>query len=347
MVIGSLPRPRWVQEVISDRTHRRISQRDADRLLDDAVLSAIRLQERAGLDYISDGEWRRENYARVFADKVGGFKRQRVEKGRLILLAFVVDKLERIGPIASADAEFLRSRTDRKTLVTLPGPCTIGDLMWHPEYSAQVYPTHQEFVKACVPILRDEVVALSRLGVDAIQLDEPLLPRLVSPEGYYMKSRAEVEAAVELSVETINQVADGINDVFLSVHLCHGYNSGRTSAIDTEGLMATAVKRYRVDRIAMEFNSPGANRLQSLRDFPKGPILGLGVINPKGDESESSEIVVQRAERALDFVEKERIVLNPDCGFSTSVGSPRNLDDAYTKLKTMCHAAQVLREQYS
>ena len=129
MVVGSLPRPRWVQDVIKDRMRGCISEHDADTLLNDAILSAIRMQERAGLDYISDGEWRRENYARVFADNVGGFRRQKVQRGSLTLHAFVVDKLQPRGPIVSTAAEFLRRHTDRKIVVAMPSPCTIGDLM--------------------------------------------------------------------------------------------------------------------------------------------------------------------------------------------------------------------------
>ena len=107
MVVGSLPRPRWVVDIIRERTQGALSPGAADRLLDTAVMSAIRLQERAGLDYISDGEWRRENYVRVFADKVGGFRRERVQRGPLTQLAFVEKALERRGPIVTDEAEFL------------------------------------------------------------------------------------------------------------------------------------------------------------------------------------------------------------------------------------------------
>ena len=93
-VVGSLPRPRWVQDVIEDRLSESITDNKADLLLDDAVPMAIRLQERAGIDYVSDGEWRRENYARVFADSVSGFERRQVQRGRLTLQAFVVAKLD-------------------------------------------------------------------------------------------------------------------------------------------------------------------------------------------------------------------------------------------------------------
>ena len=346
MVVGSLPRPLWVQDVIADRLSGRLSDEEADSLLDDAVPMAVRLQEQAGLDYVSDGEWRREHYARVFADSVGGFERREVRRGPLTLQAFVVERMDPRGPIARREAEFLRSHTDRKAIVALPTPCTIGDLMWHPELSKGAYPTKEAFVRACVPIIRDEIIALAELGVDAIQLDEPLLARLADPDTYGYDDVADLEAAVELSVETVNEATAGLDDVFITVHLCHAHGDEYRVTSGTEKLMTSAVQRMEVDRFAMEFNSPAAQGLQSLKEFPDDKLLGLGVIEPKKPEVESPETVVQRAEKALEFVDKERLTLNPDCGFATSVHRPGNLDDAYFKLASMCRGAEMLRETY-
>ena len=345
MVIGSLPRPRWVQDVIQDRLQGRINIQEADRILDSAVLSAIRLQERAGLDYISDGEWRRENYVRVFADKVEGFTRRRVQRGRLTLLAYVSDKIESRGTIVCSEAKFLRQNTDHKIVVALPSPCTIGDLMWHPDHSKSAYPTRKSFVKACVPIIHDELKSLYELGVDAVQLDEPLLPRLANPQVYGFEGVSELEEAVELSVETINQVADGL-DGFLSVHLCHGYGGDNVITNGTSGLIMNAASRYQVDRLAMEFNSPSAKRLQSLKEFPEDKLLGLGVMQPKADEIDVPDTVVDRVKVAMQFVDKKRLIVNPDCGFATTATTAGDLDRAYLKLLSMCIGAQKLRNEY-
>lgn len=347
MVVGSLPRPRWVRDIIDDRVHQRISEQEADRLLDDAVLSAIRLQERAGLDYISDGEWRRENYTRVFADRVHGFRRQPAQRGCLTLHAFVIDKLERRGPIVSTDAEYLRRHTDRKIIVTLPAPCTIGDLMWHPEHSASAYPTRASFVWDCTSILRDEVISLFRLGVDAVQLDDPLLPRLSDPWTYGLQPRtADLEAAADLSVQTINHVLEGLDTESVSVHLCHAHGEPYRMPPGSGELITRSVQRMRVQRFAMEFNSPAAQKMQSLKDFPEDKCLGLGVIDPADSRVETPELVVMRAENAMRFIDMERLTLNPDCGFATTAGNSRSLDSAYLKLSAMCRGAQLLRDAY-
>ena len=344
MVIGSLPRPGWVVDLIGERTRGRITDAEAESQLDDAVLSAIRMQEWAGLDYISDGEWRRENYARVFADRVGGFRREQAQRGQLTLQAFVIDEIERRGPIACGEAQFLRRHTDRKTLVALPSPSTVADLMWHPEHSAAAYPTRAGFARACASVLRDEVIALAALGVDAIQLDEPLLHRVAAPQVYALDDETP-EETVDLAVETVNMVTEGLEEVFITVHLCHAHGvepvADRTSA-----LMGRAVRQMRADRFAMEFNSPAAQALQSLAGFPDDKLLGLGVIWPGGDEIETPELVVERAQRALEYIDKERLVLNPDCGFGTTAGPETQPDRAYRKLTAMCRGAALLRAMY-
>lgn len=345
-VIGSLPRPRWVWEIVEDRVHGRIESDAFERRLDDAVREAIQLQERAGLDVISDGEWRRENYARVFADSIGGFQRGQFQRGALTLEAVVVERLDVRGPIVCAAADFLRRNTDRKVMVALPSPCTISDLMWHPELSTPVYPSREAFVEACIPILRDEIRALDRVGVDVVQLDEPLLPRLASPSTYYPEGEKALPAAVELSVRSINAVADGLDGIDLTVHLCHAYGGEYHATPGAAELLQSAVERFQVNRLAMEFNSTVAQSLQCLDAFPADKLLGLGVIDPKNSDVETPELIVERAERALHSVDKERLVLNPDCGFATTARRSGDLDTAYRKLAALCSAAKTLRKRY-
>ena len=348
MVVGSLPRPQWVQDLITQRIRGEVGEDGAESLLDDAIPLAVRMQEQAGLDYVSDGEWRRENYARVFADKVSGFERREVERGPLTLQAIVVDKMKRRGDIVCRDAEFLRGLTDRKTIVALPSPSTIADLTWHPQHSAGAYPTREHCARAAVPILRDEVIGLGRRGVDAIQIDEPLLSRLKDPHLYGLQANREaLETATTLAVDTVNDIFDGLDDLYLTVHLCHGYGDDSGIAPETDHIMMDAANRMRADRLAMEFNSSAAAKLQSLRDFPSDKVLGLGVINPAvGSKAEKLEQVIERVELALEFVEPERLTLNPDCGFATTANGADSFDLAYEKLTTMCSAAASLRKRY-
>lgn len=350
MVVGSLPRPQWVLDLIEDRTQGRINEKEADKLLDPAVLSAIRMQERAGLDYISDGEWRRENYVRIFADRVGGFRRKVTgtdpPRGQKYSAA-VVSRLEPHHPIACEEADFLRRNTDHKIIVALPAPYTIGRRMWDQEVSIGAYPAREAFMKDCVPIIRQEVIELSKLGVDAIQLDDPWLSRLVDPRYLQQEGIEDIQKELEISVETINQVTEGLEDVFISVHLCHAHGYRRHSTEGAYDPIMCALQRMNVNRFAMEFATPVAGGVRALKDFPSDKILGLGVIDHTNQKVETPQQVVERVERAMEFVPKERIVLNPDCGFAPSAINPMDFDEAYMKLSTMCLGAQQLRIKYA
>ena len=139
-VVGSLPRPQWVRDLIDDRKAGLISPAVFEKFLDDAVPSAIRMQERAGLDYISDGEWRRESYVKVFTQAVDGFTDDLLPSSGAapftqLRYPAVTSELFATRPIAADEAEFLKRSTDSKITVAVPSPYTIGRRMWSPDDS--------------------------------------------------------------------------------------------------------------------------------------------------------------------------------------------------------------------
>ncbi|MBI4304992.1 MAG: cobalamin-independent methionine synthase II family protein [Chloroflexi bacterium] len=346
-VVGSLPRPRWVRDVIENRRDGRLSAQEADRLLDSAIPSAVRMQERAGLTYVSDGEWRRESYIKVICEHVDGFKMEAVPSvSRVVMEPAVVSKLRQRGPLAVDAARFLVKATTRKTIVALPSPYILGWRMWHAELSRSAYPTRKEFMDACVPILRAEMRALAGAGVDHIQIDEPWLLMLVDPDHRRRIGATDVEKEIALCVEMVNAVAGAAGDVPTSMHLCHAhFNRQRFSEGGYEPIIE-ALGEINVTRFAMEFAAPQSHGVDVLARFPKGKILGLGVIDHCDSKVEDPETVVSRVEAALKYLPAERITLNPDCGFSPSTQNPMNFDEAYLKLTAMCRAAESLREKY-
>ena len=349
-VVGSLPRPQWVRDLIDDRITGAISERESARILDDAVPLAIGLQERAGLDYVSDGEWRRESYVKVFADAVDGFEPNIIQGGssRFSKLNYpgVVSKLSPRKPIAADEASFLRDHTSAKTIVAVPSPYTIGRRMWSSEHSTGAYATAEEFMDACIPIVRDELRRLADLGVDAIQLDDPWLALNVDPDYRKREGVTDVEREVELSVKCVNGATEGIDDVFLSVHLCHAHYNREHSTKGPYDLVIEGLGMMNVDRFALELATPDAGGLDALRKFSDEKVLGLGVVDHTDPHVETPQEVVERVERAMELVPKERITLNPDCGFAPSSVNPMDMDEAYLKLKAMCDGAKLLREKY-
>ena len=350
-VVGSLPRPQWIRELIEARKAAQVSQQEADQLLDDAIPLAIRMQERAGVDFVSDGEWRRESYVKVFADAVRGFEPDLIPGGgsRFSNVAYpaAVSRIVRQRSIASDEAAFLRERAGARTIVAIPSPYTIGRRMWSAEHSTAAYSTREEFMEACIPIIRDEIKELTRLGVDAIQLDDPWLALLVDPNYRQREGITDVEYEIALCARCVNEVTEGLEGAFLSLHLCHAHSNRRHSTWGPYDLIIEALGRMsNVHRFAMEFATPDAGGIGVLKEFPEDKVLGLGVIDHTDRHVETPQQVVDRVERAMEFVPKERITLNPDCGFAPSSANPMDLDEAYLKLRAMCQGADILRSRY-
>ena len=350
LVVGSLPRPQWIRDLIEDKKAGRVSEHQAKNLLDTVIPGVIKMQERAGLDFVSDGEWRRESYIKVFSEAVEGFRHDISEGGssgtRSITYPAVVSKLKPLRPIAVPEVSFLKDNTTAKIIVAIPSPYTISRRMWVENHSAASYPTQEAFMEACIPIIHQEIQELARMGVDAIQLDDPWLSLLVDPN-YRERARiTNVDHEIEQSIRGVNGAIEGIDSVHLSVHLCHAHFNRQHGTSGPYDLIMDALGEMNVDRFAMEFATPDAGGINVLRNFPSNKTLGLGVIDHTDVRIETPEDVLKRVEKAIEFLPLERITINPDCGFSPSSANPMDLDEAYLKLQAMCCGARLLREKY-
>ena len=345
-VVGSLPRPRWVLDVIDDRKAGRLSADAADALFDAAIPSAVRLQERAGLTYVSDGEWRRESYIKVFSEHVDGFAtvpRQAIVAGA-VPDPGVVSELRAREPITAGAASFLLGLTSHRTIVTIPSPFILGWRLWDPVASVGAYASRDDFMDACVPILRAELQALRDLGVDHVQIDEPWLLMLGDPAHRERYGADDYEREIERCVTVVNAVLEGLTGLPTSLHLCHGHFKRQRATSGGYDPIIQALGRFHVDRLAMEFAAVESQGVSVLADFPEDKILGLGVIDHCDPRIETPEDVVARAEAALRYVPPERLTLNPDCGFAPGSQNPVDLDEAYLKLVALCRGAELLRD---
>ena len=344
-VIGSLPRPEWIREVILDRKEGRISEEEVDSLLDGAIESAVLLQERAGLDEITDGEWRRESYVKIFAERVRGFQSDLNPADGVLSYPAVVAPIEYYRPLAAEEVRYTRKLTQRRVKATLPAPYIVGRRMWHPDHSKAAYPSPEKLMADCVPILRQEIEAIRDLGADTVQLDEPWLSTMVDPNFRERENVTDVQYEMDLCVDLINQTVDGIEGIATGMHLCHAHFDHKHATKGGYELIMPALQNVRVDTISMEYATPDAGGLESLSQFPENRRLGLGCIDHCDTHVETAEEVVARVEGAMRHVDAERITLHPDCGFSPSVQNPMDLDEAYLKLKSMCEAAEILRQR--
>ena len=223
-VIGSLPRPKWVIDLLIQHQAGALSDEDLDAALDKAIAYTIGLQESAGLDIISDGEWRRIGYFEVFAQMVDGFQQAEYQTGALapdqlpdtglappqqwtlkeFRQALVVEPMTYSRPIAALGAAYLRSNTTRRAKVALPSPHMIGGRLWHPQFSSDAYPTRRDFIEAVIPILRAEVIALRDVDVDVVQFDDPWLCFFVDPE--HRARFDDPDAEIARAIDDLNRV---------------------------------------------------------------------------------------------------------------------------------------------
>ena len=200
-VVGSLPRPLSVQDLLPSFSGVDSAEAAQSSRMDDAVKYVIGMQETAGLDLVSDGEWRRHAYTHIIADITGSFEQNSLPGSWGMS---VVEPLEvrRPGLIAE-EAKFLVEATDKFTKVCIPSPYLLGVRLWHPEASSKAYKTRDEFIEALVPILRDEMIAVRDTGVTVIQIDEPHLCVLVDPK--VRSTFEDPQYEMDFAADKINQ----------------------------------------------------------------------------------------------------------------------------------------------
>lgn len=343
-VIGSMPRPQYVKDLLAARTQCQDQpNKEIEQRTDDAVRFVIGLQEQAGIDIVSDGEWRRDTYVDVIGEILNGFNW--IERETFGYHQVVTEKISMKRPSVAADeARFLRENTDRHIKVALPSPYLIGQRMWEPEHSSGAYPTREAFCEALVPVLREELLAIRSVGVDMIQLDEPHLCVLVDPE--VRAKFADPEAEMRHAVDWINEIVDGVEGVTLAVHLCRR-NWGRSGwgAVGGYEAILKHVKRLKVEQLMMEFSIPVAGDVAVLTEFAEDICIGLGCVDVRFPEIDQPEQIVERVDKALQYVAAERLTLTPDCGFSPGKDHGIPLDESFQKLSSLSAAAKVLRER--
>jgi 5-methyltetrahydropteroyltriglutamate--homocysteine methyltransferase len=332
-LVGSYPQPGWL--IDRDALRARVPARvradelwrvDAERLReaqDDAVLLAIRDQERAGLDVITDGEARRESYSNRFATALGGidvdhFGTVLNRTGQPLPVPRVVGPIERRAPVLIDDLAFLRAHTERAVKMTIPGPFTMAQQAQDDHYGSE-----EELAFAYADVVRAEVADLFRAGADVVQLDEP-----------WMEARPE--QARRYGLATLERALDGIEGT-TALHICFGYPGfvpGRPPAYH----FLTELAASPVDQISIE-------TAQSQLDLAVLEALGdktivLGVIALDTEEVESADTVAQRIRRALGHVAPDRLLVAPDCGM-------KYLDRAAAsaKLEAMVAGARRVRDE--
>ncbi len=361
-VIGSLPRPQAVRDLVAARDRRtgdgagdQAGPADAE-ALDSMVAFAIGVQEQAGLDVVSDGEWRRGHYIGEFLSRVGGFEKVRPyeHQGERKLTDVVVRRMQAGEPVFARDAAFLASHTRRVTKFALPSPFLIAVRYWHQDFSREAYPTLEHFLAHLAELLAREAQAVAAAGIDIVQLDDPALAyfcdrRLTAGESIHderLRREWNIDRQFPQALAAIGRVVDGLA-AEVHLHCCHSVYKRQS---DVRGDYRPILSRFAgapIDRLNLEFAYEGTGDVSDLDLLPEGIDLGMGVVDVRTEQPQSIEAIERLAAAGIARIGAARMALNPDCGFAPGAGEPPTLDEAYEKLKRLVAAAKRLRERFA
>lgn len=380
--MGSFPR---TNEILAGRRKvkaGRLSPEELDSIVDEETKKVVRLQERCGMDIICNGELSRDNYVSFVANRLNNLIMLSMSE----MIDYIEDKkafeqildtldvpsatiknaicdglIEREKPIVAHEMRQLKSLTGNPIKATLPGPYLMTRSMWLYPLSGKYYKSKEDLGEDVIRVLKAEIDELEELGVEILQFDEPVLTEVVFTEG---KTRSFMCAALsekkdpteelEFATHLLKSIMDYVRprNIIGGMHVCRG-NWSKDESVLLSGPYTPLVKLFETvapEILFLEFSTPRAGELISLLQSEKiceNSAIGIGVVNPRTDSIESWERIVSRVEQAMKLIPKEKILLNPDCGFATFANRPvSTLEVIEAKLKQLKKAQQYLKEKY-
>jgi 5-methyltetrahydropteroyltriglutamate--homocysteine methyltransferase len=332
-LVGSYAQPEWLinRSLLAGRFPPRVRAKELWRIApeflgqaqDDATLLAIRAQERAGLDILTDGEIRRESYSNHFATALDGIDIDQPgtaldRSGHPNPVPRITGPIRRPRPIEVDDVRFLRANTDRTIKMTVPGPFTMSQ-----QVQNDYYPDAEAAAMDYAAVVNAEIRDLFAAGADIVQIDEP-----------YMQARPDAARAYGLAA--LVAALDGVTGT-TAVHICFGYAAIIHERPEGYSFLPE-LAGCPVDQISIETAQSGLD-LGVLSDLTDKTII-LGVIDLSTPEVEPAELVAERTRRAFDRIPPERLVIGTDCGMKYL---PR--ESAEGKMRAMAGAARLLRDE--
>ncbi len=334
-LVGSYPQPEWLIDRAKlagrfpPRTRAKELWRIPEPYLDeaqrDATLLAIRAQEEAGLDIITDGEIRSESYSNRFATALSGIDIDNPgvgldRSGHPNPVPRIVGTIKRMRPVEVEDMKFLRANTKRMVKITVPGPFTMSQ-----QAQNDFYKTDAEAAMDYAAAVNEEIRDLFSAGADIVQIDEP-----------YMQARPE--KAREFGLAALNRALEGVSGN-TAVHICFGYAAVIHARPEGYSFLPEfancSCKQVSIETAQSHLDCSVLTKL-------KGKKVMVGCIDLSDMAIETPQTVVARIKRALPFIDKENVILAPDCGMKYL---PRDVADG--KMRAMVEGAKLLRAEYA
>ena len=377
-VVGSMPRPINIARALRDKQKGRITDNEFNTIADNAVIDSIKLQENNGVDIVSDGEQRRDNFYSFITECIDGIRLMTLAQmldyvedkaafeqllNALDVPAFalknpVVDgKLKRTSPLVLNDFLFLKKHTTKPIKVTLPGPYLLTRSMWVKKLSYDFYPDKESLGDDVVDMLQQELHDLQIAGCDFVQFDEPVLTEVAftGPHETHsfmcaaLSEKSSPEEELNFAVELINRVVEGIDgQMKTALHVCRGNWSQQEDVLlrGSYDLLIPYFSKMNVKQFVLEYATERAGSIEVLSELPDDKEIGLGVVDPRTVEVESVDFILDKVRLLLKHRKPEQVYLNPDCGFGTFADRPVNTTDiAAQKLQVIHKAAEILRTE--
>jgi 5-methyltetrahydropteroyltriglutamate--homocysteine methyltransferase len=321
-VVGSYSMPGWLERLKTEYFARRISRHDLDEVHDTAVKAAIKDQEIAGIDIITDGELRRDNMVDYFVERFPGVQIDRSSKKFYYDFydCSVQGKLPMSALGLTGDFRFLRAHTERETKFCVTGPHYLAKRIRN-----EHYPSEETFAADIARVMNLELKELVKAGARYIQIDEPSYSGFPEDLGW--------------AVKALNILVEGV-DAKIILHICYGNRYGKPSWDGSYRYLFPQILDAKVHQLTLEFARRGGEDLDLFREFKTPFDLGVGVIDVKTQAVETPDLVAERIRKAIEILPAERLFVLPDCG---CFHLPQDI--AFAKLSAMVEGTRLVRKE--
>ncbi|HKV55283.1 MAG TPA: cobalamin-independent methionine synthase II family protein [Candidatus Binataceae bacterium] len=351
--IGSMLRPAALRDARHALRRGEISTAAFKQIEDRAVDDALAMQQRAGIDVVSDGEQRRASFLGSLLEATEGLTRDLSitkpwhendeQVSELSLGLAVTGKLRRLRSLVSEEYAYARARSPLPVKVTLPSPMMLL-MFWSAELARDAYRDIFEVFADGAEVIRAEIAELARLGCEYIQIDAPELAILIDPkaqEVVFERNGIDPARVLGEGVELLNSLADAPGVAF-GLHLCRGNNDGRwLSKGGYESISKEVFRRAnRFSAFLLEYDDPRSGGFEPLADIPRDKVVVLGLVSTKHPELESPDLLNRRIDEAARYFPREQMALSPQCGFASGIkGNPIDLAAQERKLRLVAEVA--------
>jgi 5-methyltetrahydropteroyltriglutamate--homocysteine methyltransferase len=353
--IGSLLRPAKLRHAFKSHAEKAISEAELRAIQDEAIRDVVKLQERCGLEVVTDGEFRRISYWARFVSLTDGLVvREAAFKFRDdhghesdFTAPHVVGRVKRGGDITVDELRFVLGITRATAKVTVPAPSTMH--FWRGRHYADpgVYADARQFVADLGKVYQEEIAAVAAAGGRYVQLDEVALAMLCDPAARerVRADGSDPEALVDLYVDAINEAVKCLPaGMVVGVHMCRGNYKGKyLSEGGYDSIAEKLFQRANVNHFLLEYDTPRAGDFAPLRFVPRNKGVVLGMVSSKTPALEPIDALKRRAEEAAKYVPADRLAISPQCGFASTIGgNPVTEADEIAKLTRCVEAARAI-----